>query len=190
MNQDHMELLESEGWKDLLDQFIMPFALGDLTWADLGDDVLEIGPGPGTTTDLLRERLTRLTAIELDPHLASTLRARLSPDVHVDDGDATDLPYASGRYSAVVMFTMCHHVPTVELQDQMFSEVNRVLRPGGLLVANDSVASPELAALHEGDVYCPVDPTTLEQRLANAGFQDVRVRSNEFGWAAHATSGG
>ena len=190
MNQDHMELLQSEGWSELLDQFILPFALGDLTWPDLGDDVLEIGPGPGTTTDLLREHLTRLSAIELDPNLAAALRGRLGPDVHVDDGDATNLPYPDDRFSAVVMFTMCHHVPTLELQDRMFSEVNRVLRPGGLLVANDSVASPELAALHDGDVYCPVDPTTLEERLVSAGFQDVRVRANEFGWAAHATSCG
>lgn len=188
MNQDHMELLQSEGWRDLLDEFILPFALGELTWADLGEDVLEIGPGPGTTTDLIRQHLPMLTAIELDPDLAANLRARLGPGVHVEEGDATDLPYPDGRFSAIVMFTMCHHVPTTELQDQMFSEARRVLRPGGHLVANDSVASPELKALHDGDVYCPVDPQTLQQRLHNAGFNNVEVRANDFGWAAHAST--
>lgn len=188
MNRDHMELLQSDGWRDLLDQLILPFALGDLTWPDLGEDVLEIGPGPGTTTDLLRQHLPRLTAIELDPRLARDLRARLHTDVQIDEGDATELPYTDDRFTAVVMFTMCHHVPTIELQDRMFSEVSRVLQPGGILVANDSVASPELEALHDGDVYCPVDSTTLEQRLHDAGFEEVQVRANDFGWAAHAAA--
>lgn len=187
MNRDHMELLRSDGWRDLLDQLILPFALGPLTWADLGDDVLEVGPGPGTTTALLREHLARLTAIELDGDLAEQLRGLLGGSlVAVDEGDATDMPYDDGRFSAVVMFTMCHHVPTPELQDQLFAEARRVLRPRGVLVANDSVASAELEALHDGDVYCPVDPAGLEARLTAVGFDSAQMRSNDFGWACHA----
>ena len=39
----------------------------------LGDDVLEVGPGPGMTTDLLRVDLVRLTAVELGRDLAEAL---------------------------------------------------------------------------------------------------------------------
>jgi SAM-dependent methyltransferase len=187
MNQEHMELLRSEGWRDLLEQLILPFALGTLTWTDLGDDVLEVGPGPGTTTALLRTRLPRLTAIELDPELADTLRGQARDGgLTVDQGDATSMPYDDGRFSAVVMFTMCHHVPTAALQDQLFAEARRVLRPGGVLIANDSVPSAELEALHDGDVYCPIDPAGLEARLEAVGFDSIQVRWNDFGWAAHA----
>lgn len=186
MNPEHMELLRSDGWRDLLEQLIVPFALDSLTWADLGDDVLEVGPGPGTTTGLLRRHLPRLTAIELDPDLADQLREQLEGRVIVDEGDATAMSYPNGRFSAVVMFTMCHHIPTAELQDRLFAEARRVLRPGGVLVANDSVASVELEALHDDDVYCPVDPSRLEDRLTAVGFDSVKVRWNEFGWAAHA----
>lgn len=58
---------------------------------ELGDDVLEIGPGPGLTTDLLRERVARLTAIEVDHDLAEPLRRRLAgTNVEVLWGDATE----------------------------------------------------------------------------------------------------
>jgi hypothetical protein len=62
-----------------------------------------------------------------------------------------------------------------------------VLRRGAVFVASDSIASDELAALHDDDVYNPIDPTTVEARLNAAGFTSVEVRSNAFGWAANAT---
>ena len=74
---------------------------------------------------------------------------------------------------------MLHHVPTIELQDRLFAEVARVLRPGAALVASDSLASDELEAHHEGDTYNPVDPSTLPARLEAAGFTDVDVRTND-----------
>jgi 16S rRNA A1518/A1519 N6-dimethyltransferase RsmA/KsgA/DIM1 with predicted DNA glycosylase/AP lyase activity len=42
---------------------VIPWALDGL---DPGADVLELGPVPGLTTDVLRERTARLTAVELD----------------------------------------------------------------------------------------------------------------------------
>lgn len=187
MNDAHLDLLRSAGWRDLLRGFILPFALEGIGVGGLGDDVLEIGPGPGLTTDLLREQLTTLTALELDPDLAKDLERRCAGAVEVVEGDATAMPFESGRFSAVVSFTMLHHVPAADLQDRLFSEVRRVLRPAGVFVANDSVASKELAELHDGDVYNPVDPTSVEARLRRAGFERVTVRHNDFGWVAHAT---
>ena len=186
MNSAHLELLRSAGWRDLLRDFIVPFALEGVDFHGLGDDVLEIGPGPGLTTDVLLEQLAVLTALELDAGLAEELRSRLAGSVIVLEGDATAMPFKSGRFSAVVSFTMLHHVPTTDRQDRLFAEVCRVLRPGGLFVANDSVGSEELAALHHGDIYNPVDPTTVTNRLRAAGFLRIAVRHNDFGWAAHA----
>jgi SAM-dependent methyltransferase len=185
MNEQHLELLASEAWRDALRDFILPYALGDTR---LGDDVLEVGPGPGMTTDLLRTRVPKLTAVELDAALAAALTARLAgTNVEVVQADATAMPFDDGRFTGAVSFTMLHHVPTATLQDRLFAEVARVLHPGGVFVASDSVASAELAALHDDDVYNPVDPATVETRLDAAGFAAVEVRSNEFGWAAHAT---
>jgi hypothetical protein len=65
-----------------------------------------------------------------------------------------------------------------------------VLRPGSPLVASDSLGSEELKAHHEGDTYNPVDPSTLPARLTAAGFGDMDVRTNEFGWCVVARVAG
>lgn len=187
MNDEHLELLASDDWRSLLRDQAFPFTFADITVADLGDDVLEVGPGPGLATDLLTENLPTLTAVELDPELAAALGARVDPDrVTVIHGDAADLPFDDGRFSGAASFTMFHHVPTVDAQDQVLAEVARVLRPGGLFVANDSVASDDLARLHHDDTYNPVDPGTLPARLARVGLIDIEVRTNPFAWAARA----
>lgn len=184
MNAEHLDLCASPGWKEVLRDLVLPYALAG---ARLGDDVLEVGPGPGMTTDLLRLELVRLTAVELDEDLAKALAARMAgSNVEVVEGDATAMTFEDQRFSGAVSFTMLHHIPTHELQDRLFAEVARVLRPGGVFVASDSIASPELAALHVDDDYNPVDPTELEPRLIAAGFATAEVRSNDFGWAAHA----
>ena len=133
----------------------------------------------------------RLTSVEIDAELAAMLRERFAgaPSVEIVDGDATALPYDDEKFTGAACFTMLHHVPTGELQDRLFAEVARVLRPGAALVASDSLGSDDLAAAHEDDTYNPVDPQTLAGRLAAAGFTDVEVKTNEFGWAAIARKG-
>src|SRR3954466_6119080 len=66
MNKEHLEACASDEWRETLRDLIIPYALAD---APLGDDVLEVGAGPGLTTDLLRADLERLTAVELDEGL-------------------------------------------------------------------------------------------------------------------------
>src|SRR5215472_8339017 len=100
---------------------------------DLGDCVLEVGPGPGLTTDLLRERTAVVIAIEADAELAASLAARLSgSNVTVMHGDATKSGLDSDRFSAVTCFGVIHHMASAALQDRLFHEVHRVLRPAGV----------------------------------------------------------
>jgi 16S rRNA (adenine1518-N6/adenine1519-N6)-dimethyltransferase len=53
-----------------------------------GDVFLEIGPGRGALTLPLAAKVTRLVAVELDPHLVAELRARAPAKVEVVQGDA------------------------------------------------------------------------------------------------------
>jgi SAM-dependent methyltransferase len=184
VNREHLELCASTEWRDLLRDEIFPYAT---SCARLGDDVLEIGPGPGVTTDLLRHQADKVTAVEVDAELATALAARLAgTNVTVVHGDATDLRFEDGRFTGAIAMTMLHHVQTDELQNRLIAEVARVLEAGGQFVASDSVHSAELAALHAGDTYNPIDPATLEDRLEHAGFVDIALRVNPFGWAAQA----
>jgi SAM-dependent methyltransferase len=164
MNEEHLALCASDEWRDALKQWIMPWAL---TGVELGNDVIEIGPGPGLTTDELRQQVA-------------------GSNVDVVNADATAMPLEADRFTGAVSFTMLHHVPTTDLQNRIFAELARVLAPTGVLVLSDSIASDELRAFHDGDTYNPIDPTTIDARLATAGFDAIDVRVNEYGWSAHA----
>lgn len=168
----------------------LPWALGD---AELGTDVLELGPGPGFTTDLLRLRTERLSAIEIDAKLAKDLSLRLKDsNVTVVNGDATAMPFADEQFSGAVSFTMMHHVPSQALQDQLLREVRRVIRPGGIFVGADSRLGANarrrlfMRAIHIGDTMVMVDPDTVGERLEAAGFEVLTVEKNDFAFRFRA----
>lgn len=184
VNKSH-EMCGSEEWRGVVRDSILPWAIGEI---DLGEDVLEVGPGYGAATDVLGASVPRLTAVEIDPVLVELLTRRFAENsaVVIEEGDATALQFPEGRFSGAVSFTMLHHVATAGLQDRLFNEVGRVLKSGAPFVAGDSLASADLEALHDGDTYNPVNPDGLADRLAAAGFSDVDVKTNPFGWAAVA----
>jgi SAM-dependent methyltransferase len=153
-----------------------------LSGADLGPDVLEVGPGPGLTSDLLRSRVKHLTAIEADSALAESLRLRMrGTNVEVVTGDATAMPFRDGAFSGCASFTMLHHVPSPELQDTVLREMRRVLRPGGELAGSDSLPGAFMRLIHLGDTFVAVDPNTVPARLEAAGFERIQVeRASDF----------
>ncbi len=183
MNRVHHWICGSGYWRKTLDGRV-PWVVDN---AELGPDVLEIGPGPGLTTDVLRFKTRRLTALELDAGLAQKLALRLrGTNVEVVTGDATAMPFPDGRFTGAVSFTMLHHIPSAELQDRLLREVRRVLRPGGVFVGSDSLQGWLMRLIHIGDTLVPVDPETFGRRLEAAGFEVVGVEKNSGAFRFHA----
>jgi 16S rRNA A1518/A1519 N6-dimethyltransferase RsmA/KsgA/DIM1 with predicted DNA glycosylase/AP lyase activity len=84
---------------------------------------LSLGAFLSNFMDLLRHRAKLLEAVEVDPTLAATLQRRFAgANVNVRCGNATNMPYDDGLFSAVVSFTMLHHIPSPELQDQFVAK--------------------------------------------------------------------
>ena len=174
MNEHHQKVLSSPEWAQSLREEIF------LPWVDhvgdLGDDVLELGPGPGQTTDMLIERLGQITAIELDPVAATKLSARVGPaGAHVLCADAAHTGLPSARFSAVVSCSMFHHIPTATQQLAVLKEAHRVLRDRGRLVVVDAPDSEDLRAFHVDDVFNPMAPDGLRAILERIGFADIQV---------------
>jgi ubiquinone/menaquinone biosynthesis C-methylase UbiE len=175
MNRLHHWLCRSDRWRKTVAQRL-PWSIGD---TDLGANVLEIGPGPGLTTDLLRSSVPRLTALEIDPKSASSLSSRLKgSNVQVVEGDATKIPFRESEFSGAVAFTMLHHVPSPELQNDLLAEVFRVLQPGGFFVGSESIQNWLLRIVHIGDTFVPVSPETFAARLESAGFEVLEIEKN------------
>jgi SAM-dependent methyltransferase len=186
VNRLHHWYCNREAWKQHVREDLVPVALDGV---DLGDAVLEVGPGFGPATEVLAARGGRLTALELDPGLARALAARLGRSVEVVEGSGSAMPFADATFSGAACFTMLHHVPSPQEQDRVFAEVRRVLRPGGVFAGTDSIgAGLRFALLHVGDVKVLVDPDALPARLRAAGFADVdvRVEGDFFRWRARA----
>ena len=173
MNLAHRWLCRSAHWKKTVETEILPWALDGV---DLGANVLEVGPGPGITTDLLRTRVARLTCVEIDRALAESLSRRMAGgNVTVLREDATRMPLPDASFDGAVSFTMLHHVPSAALQDRLRAEVARVLRPGAMFAGTDSRYSRYFGMLHLFDTMVVVDPLTFPKRLEAAGFMDVQV---------------
>ncbi|WP_220093555.1 class I SAM-dependent methyltransferase [Flexivirga caeni] len=106
-NEEHLLLCSSAEWDEAVRRWIIPWVLDGV---DLGDDVLEVGPGQGLTTDVLRTLVPRLTAVEVHPQLAEALAARLAgTNVEVLCADATRTALPAGRFSGAMCLTMLHH---------------------------------------------------------------------------------
>lgn len=174
MNKNHAELCPSPEWAALIQDEVLP----SLTrHADLGEEMLEIGPGPGAATEWLRQKVKRLNAVEVDAAAAGKLADRFAgSNVEVVVGSAAELSYPDESFDSVGCFTMLHHVPTLALQNKILAEAFRVLRPGGVLICSDSLASNDLHHFHEGDTYNPVEPSSLLGRLQAIGFGSVTIR--------------
>jgi SAM-dependent methyltransferase len=182
-----MEFCASEDWRRMVQEMVLPVALPGV---ELGDEVIEIGPGPGFTTDVLRTLTAHLTAVEIDEGLAASLSRRLA-DANVDVvlGDATALEFDQNCFTGAASFNMLHHIAPAAAQDLVFSELARVLVSGSVLVAADGTYDEGTAAFHAGDTYNPIDPGDLAGRLHSAGFDDIEVRTYELGWVCSARAG-
>lgn len=184
MNRVHHWICRSGWWKKFLSLDLIPWALDGAAWKGR---VLEIGPGPGLTTELLAPQAGSLVCLEVDKRLAASLGARnRGGNVRVLCGDATEMALEGGTFDSVLAFTMLHHVTPASAQDSLFREVARVLRPGGLFAGVDSLDSPLFRALHWFDDLELLQPETLARRLGEAGFckTEISIRKRDFRFRA------
>lgn len=173
MNENHAKVCGSAEWAECIQTEILPAVTSGV---ELGDNMLEIGPGPGAATEWLRHKVTRLTAVEVDDEAAVLLKERYAgTNVEILTGSGAELGFPDESFDSVGTFTTLHHVPTAALQNKILAEALRVLRPGGVLIGSDSLASNDLHHFHADDTYNPVEPATLLTRLQTLGFAEITV---------------
>ncbi|MGH9304147.1 MAG: class I SAM-dependent methyltransferase [Acidimicrobiales bacterium] len=177
MNSDHERLCASPEWAaHLRSQILTPLVAG----VELGAEMLELGPGPGAATDWLRQRVRVLTALELDAGAARRLERRYAAtNVTVVVGDCANTTFEDESFDSVATFTMLHHLPSSQLQRATLAEAFRVLRPGGVLIGSDSIASNDLHDFHADDTYNPIDPARLLVHLQSLGFDRITLSLDE-----------
>lgn len=174
-------------WRYLTRRELLPWMLRD---SQLGEHVLELGAGPGVATLELAWRVPRVTSIEYDSVFAARLGARVKhSNAGIIQGDAAALPFLDKTFSSAIAILMLHHLKSREQQDRTFSEVCRVLRPGGVFLAFDIPDSWIHRVGHINSTFVPVDPATVAKRLTAAGFSKVTLNSRSGGFRIRALRG-
>lgn len=93
------------------------------------DCVAEICCGDASLFRRIASRLGRGIGIDISQNMLEVARSNLpAENILFVQGDALSLPLASGSFDSVFMQGGIHHVSA---RDQLFSEVLRILKPGG-----------------------------------------------------------
>ena len=111
--------------------FVHELAGGVLEWLapQPGERILDLGCGDGQLTLRIAASGASVVGIDASPAMVAAARAR---GVEADNGPAEKLPYPDHVFDAVFSNAVLHWVRG---QDEMLSQVRRVLRPGGRFVA-------------------------------------------------------
>lgn len=115
-----------------------------------GDEaVLDLGCGPGTYLPALTQYIApqQYVGVDLSLGMLKAVKQEASlAAVTLSAADAEALPFPDHSFDVVLANHMLYHIPNL---DQALSEVHRVLRPHGLLVAatNSQFTMPEFNTL-------------------------------------------
>ena len=121
-----------------------PFALGSLA---AGERVLDVGSGAGTDSLVAAQMVGpkgRVTGIDMTQEMLAKARAAAAElgmeNVEFLEGEAESLPFPDGTFDVVISNGVIDLVPD---KDAVYSEIYRVLAPGGRIqIADVTIQNP------------------------------------------------
>lgn len=146
--------------------------------------VLDVGTGTGFLAIMLAEMGHRVTGLDWSDKMLAQARAKAEEAklaVSFVEGDAEALPFGAGEFDAVVAR---HLLWTLTDPQRALSEWARVLKPGGMILADFSHRHHGVADHH----YPPeigeklplnrdIDPAEVAALFTPAGFTGVQVET-------------
>lgn len=108
-----------------------------------GEKILEIGFGTGLTFLNLHEIYQEIHGLDLtvDIRKVEDLFNQHGVSIFLKSGSVLDMPYQDNLFDTVLLISILEHLKPAELA-QAFSEIKRVLKPGGQMVYGVPVERP------------------------------------------------
>lgn len=144
--------------------------------------VLDIGCGPGHTTAHLTSLRLNATGIDLSPKMIA-LASRTFPQSRFEVGDFLSLRHENSSVAGMLAFYCIVHL-TPEQLAEAFSEMHRVLTPGGVLLLSFHVGSEVVHVENFLETNSTLDfsffePDSVRATLTAVGFDPIDIRIRE-----------
>lgn len=99
-------------------------------------EILDLGCGNGLMVPFILEKQAFYFGLDISENLIEICRDRYATEItegraNFVVGNATDLPFSDQEFDFIISFAVLHHIPSEDLRKRYFSEIRRVLRPGG-----------------------------------------------------------
>jgi ubiquinone/menaquinone biosynthesis C-methylase UbiE len=143
-----------------------------------GESVLDVGCGTGQLTRKAATEVgagSRVAGIDASPEMIETARkkaARTAPEIDFRVAPVEKLPFGDAEFDVVLSSLMLHHLPD-DLKAQGLTEVRRVLKPDGRLIAVDILGFPGPLGHIFGHKKDPDYPEKLQAAIKTARFDPV-----------------
>jgi SAM-dependent methyltransferase len=154
----------------------------DVLWERIAEArprrVLEVGPGPGELSERMAAELgADVVAVDVSPRMVELARGR---GIDARLGDVQELPFEDAGFDLVVAAWVLFHPADL---DRALGEIDRVLRPGGRLIAatNSELHLQELWSLIGVERITYSFSAENAERALRAHFGNVSTYSVE-GW--------
>jgi SAM-dependent methyltransferase len=159
-----------------------------------GNNVLDIGCGPGNSSSLLSRVGANVTGIDFSPKMIKVAMSKY-PDITFQQADAEKIPMPEKSFDVVVSNYVVHHFADPK---KVFSEISRVLKPGGRFAF--AVWGPpeeqstigaffsafsnhhELSELPHGPLFGVTDKETYQPFISNANLKDFELTLHKTIW--------
>jgi ubiquinone/menaquinone biosynthesis C-methylase UbiE len=200
---DAVAKYENETWSRCADDYMDTFAgitretvplLMEAAGIRPGNQVLEIGSGPGHVADLLVQAGASVTGVDFSSKMVEVAQSKY-PEITFRQANAEQLPFKAGSFDAVVANFVVHHLARPET---VFREVHRVLKSGGRFAfavwgapeEQSSIgafftavmAHHDLDELPHGPLFGVTERSVYEPLLAQAALKDCQLSVHQVNW--------
>ena len=135
----------------------------------------DLGCGTGQVATSNAPFVKRVIAIDSSMAMLRAAKKRVgrTKNIELRRGELESLPLDNTTLDAATVMLVLHHVSEPE---RVFSEIARVLRPGGRLLIADMLPHDREHYRHQmGHVWLGFSDTQIERYLEQSGFERIRV---------------
>jgi ubiquinone/menaquinone biosynthesis C-methylase UbiE len=147
--------------------------------------VLEIGFGGGAALSLVAKQLTTgiVSGVDFSPEMVAAAQRRFKTDIdngsmRIQLGDVAKLPFPTASFDRVFTINTIYFWADTQ---QGFSEIRRVLKPGGLaVIALRSRENMQRASLTQHG-FRLFDPVEAQKLMQDSGFNSIHLTHDKQG---------